>query len=186
MKFEKNKLSYVQEDENLYRVLHDGQIFNFQVPLMRIPFGIDEEFQKIVCRFEFPREETTQHTHLRRIIEKIEKYVSDKFQVQEGELKSVIRPHETLPDLLECRVKRFRNTIGTTVEYEDKSKHYLKCILDVPKRSYATAKIEWFGVYDYRGTGTRGEEGTNEHKIGIVLFVKELHVKRMRDDLDQE
>lgn len=176
MKFEKSKITYIKEDENLYRVLHDGKIFSFQIPLMRIPFGVDEEYQKIVCRFEFPREETTQHKHLRRVIEKMEKYVSERFEVKEGELKSVIRPHETLPDLLECRVKRFRNTIGSTVEYEDRSKQYMKCILDVPPRSYATAKVEWFGVYDYRESGEG--QGPLHHKVGIVLFVKELYVKK--------
>jgi hypothetical protein len=183
MKFDKSKITYIPEDDHLYRVLHDGKIFSFTIPCMRLPFGVDEEYQKIVCRFEFPREETTQHKHLRRIVEKIEKYVSERFDVKEGELKSVIRSHETLPDLFECRVKRFRNTIGSKVEYEDRSKQYRKCILDVPTKSYVTAKVEWFGVYDYRNAPVEeGEDPDRTHKIGVVLFVKELYVMRKGED----
>lgn len=195
MKFSKEKLAYISEkSENLYRVLHDGEVFTFETPIMGIPFGVDQEYGKTKCRLEFPADgaaTTTQHQHLRKILEKIEKYVCERFDVKEGELKSVFRKREGgLPDLIECRIKETKNgTPLTKVFFENKSDSYLKTIYTVPEKSHGIAKIEWFGVYDYRDQGQGEEdresidpsnENSNHHKIGIVINILHLRVKDSR------
>lgn len=201
MKFSKDKLAYISEkSENLYRVLHAGEVFTFETPIMGIPFGVDQEFGKTKCRLEFPVGEgvgaatvTTQHQHLRKILEKIEKYVCERFDVKEGEIKSVFRKREGgLPDLIECRIKETKNgTPLTKVVFENKSDSYLKTIYTVPEKSHGIAKIEWFGVYDYRdqveedremidsSAGVDDHNG-NYHKIGIVINILHLRVRDSR------
>ena len=197
MKFSKEKLAYISEkSEDLYRVLHDGEVFTFETPIMGIPFGVDQEYGKTKCRLEFPVEAamTTQHQHLRKILEKIEKYVCERFDVKEGELKSIFRKREGgLPDLIECRIKETKSgTPLTKVVFENKSDSYLKTIYTVPEKSHGIAKIEWFGVYDYRDQGEEdsdskgdGEDDghddlSNHHKIGIVMNILYLRVKDSR------
>ena len=197
MKFSKEKLAYISEkSENLYRVLHDGEVFTFETPVMGIPFGVDQEYGKTKCRLEFPyvggkegATATTQHQHLRKILEKIEKYVCERFDVKEDELKSVFRKREGgLPDLIECRIKETRNgTPLTKVVFDNKSDNYLKTIYTVPEKSHGIAKIEWFGVYDYRGQQPEGDpesmdpsadrdHNSNHHKIGIVINILHLRI----------
>jgi hypothetical protein len=179
MKLEKSQLSYIQEDDHLYRVLHNGEIFSFTTPVMGIPFGVDQEYGKIMCRLEYPEEHkmNTQYIHLKKIIEKIEKYVCEKFDVRDDELKSVIRKKEGLPDLIECRIKEIKKNVITKVTYENKSDNYLKGVFDIPEKSYGVAKLEWFGIFDYRDSEDAINSGSRKHKIGILLYINKLTVK---------
>ena len=177
MKFNKESLSYIQDKEHLYRVLHDGEIFSFTTPVMYIPFGVDQEYNKLICRLEFPEDSkmNTQYIHIRKIISKIEKYVCEKLNVQENELKSVIRKHSSFPDIIECHIKQCKNHIITKLEFEDKASNYLKTIYQIPDKSYGIAKIEWFGVFDYRNH----EDCVDKtHKVGIVLNISSLYIKK--------
>ncbi len=181
-KFSKEKLTYISDkNEHLYRVLHDGEVFTFETPVMGIPYGVDQEYGKTKCRLEFPvlAEMTTQHEHLRKIIEKIEKYVCERFEVENSELKSVFRKRDAYPDLLECRIKETKSgTPLTKVLFENKSDTYLKTIYTVPERSKGVAKIEWYGVFDYRDYQENpGEPPDRTHKIGIILNILHLRVK---------
>lgn len=148
---------------------------------MGIPYGVDQEYGKTKCRLEFPvlAEMTTQHEHLRKIIEKIEKYVCERFEVENSELKSVFRKRDAYPDLLECRIKETKSgTPLTKVLFENKSDTYLKTIYTVPERSKGVAKIEWYGVFDYRDYQENpGEPPDRTHKIGIILNILHLRVK---------
>ncbi len=176
MKLEREKISYIQESDNLYRVLHNGEIFSFTTPIMGIPFGVDQEYGKIMCRLEYPEDGkmNTQYMHLKKIIEKIEKYVCEKFEVKEdsNSFKSVIRKKDKLPDLIECRIKEMKNNVVTKIEYENKSDNYLKGIFDIPEKSFGVAKLEWFGVFDYRD-----QDQDSKHKIGILLYINKILIK---------
>ncbi len=179
MKLEKSQIEYLEEEEHLYRVLHNGEIFAFTTPVMYIPFGIDHEYGRVMCRLEYPEDGkmNTQYVHLKKIIEKIEKYVCEKFDVQEGELKSVIRKKSGIPDIIECRIKEMKGRAITQVEYENKSDQYLKTLYDIPEKSFGIAKLEWFGVFDYRNHPDTIESGNRKHKIGIILNVRKITVK---------
>lgn len=178
MKFDKEHISYIQENPNFYRVLHNGELFTFNTPVMGIPFGIDQEYGKIMCRLEFPESSkmNTQYIHLKKILEKIEKYVSDKFDVKEGELKSVFRKKTGLPDLIECRIKEIKDKVITKVEYENKSDNYLKTLFDIKEKSFGIVKLEWIGVFDYREESENSIEN-KKHKIGIILYITKILVK---------
>ena len=179
MKLDKNYLNYIQENDHLYRVLHNGEIFSFTTPVMGIPFGIDQEYGKIICRLEYPEESkmNTQYIHIKKIIEKIEKYVCEKFEVKEDELKSVIRKKDHLPDLIECRIKEIKNNVITKVIYENKSDNYLKTLFDIPEKSFGIAKLEWFGIFDYRDHEDSINSGNKKHKIGILLYINKIIIK---------
>jgi hypothetical protein len=176
MKLDKAQIQYIQEDDYLYRVLHNGEIFTFTTPIMGIPFGVDQEYGKVMCRLEFPEEDkmNTQYTHLHRILEKIEKYVCEKFDVSECELKSVLRKKTGLPDLVDCRMKELKGQVITKVVYENKSDNYLKTVYNIPEKSFGVAKLEWFGLFDYRDHPDTIER---KHKIGILLYIRSLTVK---------
>ncbi len=173
MKLDKNNITYIKENDNFYRVLHNNEIFRFSIPVMGIPFGIDQEYGKIMCRLEFPEENkiNTQYIHIRKILEKIEKYVCEKFNVNDDELKSVFRKKEGLPDLIECRIKEIKNNVITKVTYENKSDNYLKTLFDIKEKSFGIVKLEWAGVFDYR------EEFERKHKVGIILYITHILVK---------
>jgi hypothetical protein len=177
MKFDKANISYIEENTNFYRVLHNGEIFRFNTPVMGVPFGIDQEYGKIMCRLEFPEDSkmNTQYIHLKKILEKIEKYVIERFDVKENELKSVFRKKEGLPDLIECRIKEIKNNIITKVTYENKSDNYLKTLFDIKEKSFIIGKLEYAGVFDYREKDKSSEE--NKHKIGIILYISKILVK---------
>ncbi len=174
MKFNKEDICYIKENDNYYRVLHNNEIFTFNTPIMGIPFGIDQEYGKIMCRLEFPEKDkmNTQYIHLRKIIDKIEKYVCEKFDIKEGELKSVIRSKSGLPDLIECRIKEIKNRVITKVEYENKSDNYLKTLYNISEKSFGVAKLEWAGVFDHRD-----DENDKKHKIGIILYINKILIK---------
>ncbi len=174
MKFDKSNITYIKENENFYRVLHNGELFTFSTPVMGVPFGIDQEYGKIMCRLEFPEDSkmNTQYIHLKKILEKIEKYVIERFDVKENELKSVFRKKEGLPDLIECRIKEIKNNVVTKVTYENKSDNYLKTLFNIKEKSFAIAKLEWAGVFDHRE-----ESEENKHKIGIILYISKILIK---------
>jgi hypothetical protein len=174
MKFNKENITYISENDNFYRVLHNGEIFSFTTPIMGIPFGIDQEYGKIMCRLEYPEESkmNTQYMHIKKILDKIEKYVCERFDVKNDELKSIIRKKTGLPDLIECRIKEIKNKVITKVEYENKSDNYLKTLYNIEEKSFGIAKLEWFGVFDYRD-----ECEDRKNKIGIILYISKLTVK---------
>ncbi len=174
MKFDKANISYIEENPNFYRVLHNGELFTFSTPVMGVPFGIDQEYGKIMCRLEFPEDSkmNTQYIHLKKILEKIEKYVIEQFDIKENELKSVFRKKEGLPDLIECRIKEIKNNVITKVTYENKSDNYLKTLFDIKEKSFGIAKLEWAGVFDHRE-----ENKENKHKIGIILYISKILIK---------
>jgi hypothetical protein len=185
MKFSKEKIEYISDkSENLYRVFHEGEVFTFETPVMGIPFGVDQEYGKTKCRLEFPSKSpeswSTQHKHIKKIVEKIEKYVCERFDVKGDELKSVFRTREGHPDLMECRIKETKGGAPLTkVQFENKSDNYLKTIYTVPERSKGMAKMEWFGVFDFREeNGGEGNDAApqNTHKVGIILNILHLRV----------
>lgn len=184
MKFDKNNINYIQENPNFYRVLHNGEIFSFNTPVMGIPFGIDQEYGKIMCRLEFPEDSkiNTQYIHVKKILEKIEKYVCENFDVdlEKEELKSVFRKKDKFPDLIECRIKEIKDKVITKVEYENKSDNYLKTLFDIKEKSFGIAKLEWAGVFDYREKENDINDINNidnKHKIGIILYISKILVK---------
>lgn len=181
MKFDKAHISYIEENPNFYRVLHNGEIFSFTTPVMGIPFGIDQEYGKIMCRLEFPEDLkiNTQYIHIKKILEKIEKYVCEQFNIniEKNELKSVFRKKEKLPDLIECRIKEIKDKVITKVEYENKSDNYLKTLFDIKEKSFGIAKLEWAGVFDYREKESDINNIENKHKIGIILYISKILVK---------
>ena len=175
MKLESNRFSFSESDDHIQQIFYDGKPFFIKTPKIHIPFGLDEYNEKYYIRLElFSTNEKdayyTQHKHLKNIIQKIEKIIMKKMNAEEKEWKTVIRSKPGLPDLIECRVKHVKNYIQTKVEYPPKDKALYKTIYDLNNKSYGTAVLEIFGLWDYR------EDSRETNKIGLILNIVQLTI----------
>ena len=170
MKLDINKLEIRKTNDNIFQIFHDNNILKFWGPKILTPFGIDNEYNKYLLRLELERKNNIEHDHLKKILLHIENLIKKKLDVEDIEFKSIIRVRGERNDLVETRIKCMKNTIITTIEYEDKDNNYLKTIFDMPKNSYIKTQFEIFGLWDYR------TEKKEKNKIGLIVYVSKIIV----------
>ena len=184
MKLDINKLEFKQVNKNIFQIFHDDEILKFWSPKIKIPFGLDNEYDKYLLRLEINEDdeniEASKHLYFRKILLHLEKLVKTKLGENDIQFKSVLRKrpermgikeiHKST-ELLEFRIKNFKNSIITTIEYEDKENNYLKTIFDMPKQSYVKVLCEIYGYWDYR---TEGKEEAN--KLGLIVYINKIIV----------
>ena len=148
----------------------DNNILKFWGPKILTPFGIDNEYNKYILRLELERKDNIEHDHLKKILLHIENLIKKKLDAEDIEFKSIIRVRGERNDLVETRIKSIKNSIITTVNYEDAENNYLKTIFDIPKHSYIKTQFEIFGLWDYR------TEKKEKNKIGLIVYVSKIIV----------
>ena len=169
MKLDINKVELKQSTDNIYQLLHNNATLKFWSPKILVPFGINNEYNKYVIKLEL-ESNNPEHEHFKKILLSIEKIIKKKFNIEDIELKSVIKTRENKNELIECRIKTMKNNILTQIEYEDKDKNYLKTIFDMPKQCHIKAQIEVYGLWDYR------TEKKELNKTGLIIYVSNILV----------
>lgn len=175
MKLDINKLNLKNISDNVYQIYHDQSILKFWTPNILVPFGIDTEYGKKIVRLELDTTDNNKHLnkhiHLRKVILYIEKLIKDKLNIVDEEFKSIIKKRLNKNDVIECRLKMFKDRIITNIEYEDKDNHYLKTIYDLEKMSTIKAEIEIYGCWDYRVPNK-----IEKNKAGLTVFINKIIV----------
>jgi len=174
MKIDINKLEFKKNNDNIYQILHDNNILKFWSPSILIPFGLDNEYDKYIIRLELNEKDknTNNHDHLKKIFLHIEKIVKEKLNIDDYEFKSIIKKRDKKDDLIECKIKTIKNSIITTIEYEDTENNYLKTIFDLPKQCYVKVLFEIYGLWDYR------TEKKEKNKVGLILYATKIIVQK--------
>ncbi len=170
MKIESEKIQFKNINENISQIFHDGKILQFWSPVLKAPYGIDEKFGKFLLQLEL-HENSTQHKHLKKIIENIENIIIKRLNLEDNEIKHIIRRQIGTNDLMETKMKQMKDRIITEVEFENKKDSYLKTIYDLDKNSYVKVYLEIGGIWDYREEGKR-----EDHKVGLLLNVLKIKV----------
>jgi hypothetical protein len=169
MKLDINKIELKEVAPNIYQLLHDNEQLKFWSPILKVPFGIDNEYNKYLLRLELNDEEGDQQ-HFKKIILHIEKLIKKKLNVENIEFKSVIRDRKNSNSLIETKIKTVKKIITTAIEFEDKDNNYLKTIFDLPKQSNVKIQLEIYGLWDYRN------EKNESNKIGLIVYVNKIIV----------
>jgi uncharacterized protein (UPF0333 family) len=170
MKLDIEKLNFIKQNDNISLILHDNTVLKFWTPSILIPFGIDSEYNKKMLRLELNNDT---HTHLRKVILHIEKLIKKKMKLEDIQFKSIIKEREDKDDLIECRLKTFKDKIVTLIEYEDKDNNYLKTIYDLQRMSNIKAEIEINGLWDYRNKNNKELE---KNKVGLTVYISKIIV----------
>ena len=169
MKLDINKIELKAVAPNIYQLLHDNEQLKFWTPVLKVPFGIDNEYNKYLLRLELNDNESDQK-HFKKIILHIENLIKKKINVEENEFKSVIRERQNNNSLIETKIKTVKKIITTIIEYEDKDNNYLKTIFDLQKQSNVKIQVEIYGVWDYR------TDKKESNKIGLIIYVNKIIV----------
>jgi hypothetical protein len=174
MKIDINNIEIKKVNDNISQILHNNIVLKFWSPKILAPFSIDNEYDKYLIKLELNEDDTNknnlEHIHLKKILLHIEKLIKKKLNIDDVEFKSIIRIREKKNDLIEGRIKTIKNTILTSIEYEDKDKNYLKTIFDLPKQSYVKVQLEIYGLWDYRN------EKKDKNKVGLIIYVTKIIV----------
>jgi hypothetical protein len=169
MKLDSKKMELKKINDNIFKLTYDNVKVNFWSPKILLPFGLDNEYNKYLIRLELD-EEKIEHVHFKKILLQIEKNIKDKLELNSNEFKSIIKHRESNKDLIELKIKTFKNNIITKIEYEDKENNYLKTIYDLPKQSYVKVLLEIDGIWDYR------IDKKENNKVGLTVFVNKIIV----------
>jgi hypothetical protein len=169
MKLDINKIELKEVAPNIYQLLHDNEQLKFWSPILKVPFGIDNEYNKYLLRLELNDEEGDQQ-HFKKIILHIEKLIKKKLNLENIEFKIVIRDRKNSNSLIETKIKTVKKIITTAIEFEDKDNNYLKTIFDLPKQSNVKIQLEIYGLWDYRN------EKNESNKIGLIVYVNKIIV----------
>ena len=179
MKLDINKIELKELTENIYQILYEGKSLKFWSPTILIPFGLEYEYNKQILKAELDESEgnkyRNEHIHLKKLILHIEKLIKDKLNMNNeinDQFKSIIKKRYNRPDMIECRIKKMKNNIMTSIEYEDKEHNYLKTIYDLPKQSYVKIQFEINGLFDYRNNENENEK----NKIGLIVYATKIIV----------
>jgi uncharacterized protein (UPF0333 family) len=172
MKLDIEKLHFKPQNENISFIFHDNSVLKFWTPSILIPFGIDDEYNKKLLKLEI-NTELTQHIHLKKIILKIENMIKKKLDLEDLEFKSILKNRPNKADLVECRLKMYKNNIVTQIEYQDKDNNYLKTIYDLEKKSNIKAEIEINGLWDFRDPNKTEKE---KNKVGLTVYITKIIV----------
>jgi hypothetical protein len=169
MKLDINKFELKEVTPNIYQLLHNNEQLKFWSPTLKVPFGIDNEYNKYLLRLELNDNESDQK-HFKKIILHIENLIKKKMNVEDNEFKSVIRERQNNNSLIETKIKTVKKIITTIIEYEDKDNNYLKTIFDLPKQSNVKIQLEIYGLWDYR------TDKKESNKIGLIIYVNKIIV----------
>jgi hypothetical protein len=178
MKLDINKLELKEANENIYQIYYEGKSLKFWSPSILVPFGLENEYNKQILKAELDESNENKHKnahiHLKKLIIYIEKIIKDKLNINNDEhnddFKSIIKKRNNKNDMIECRIKKMKNNILTSLEYEDKETNYLKTIYDLPKQSYVKIQFEINGLFDYR-------DGKNDkNKVGLIVYATKIIV----------
>lgn len=171
MKIDINKLEFKKINENISLIYHDNKTLRFWTPLILVPFGIDNEYNKYLLKLEID-DKIDEHVHLKKIILHIENLIKKKLDISDLEFKSVIKYRENNSDLIEPRLKSIKNNITTIIDFEDKENNYLKTIFDIKKQNYYKVQLEINGFWDYRN------EKKERNKSGLIVYVTKIIVPK--------
>ena len=169
MKLDIDKIEFKNISDNIFNIYHNKAILFFWSPKILCPFGIDNEYNKLLLKLELD-ENNKEHVHLKNVIVYIENIIKKKLNMEEKEFKSIIKKRKDKCDIIELRIKSMKNNILTHIEYEDQDKHYLKTIYDLPKQSYLKVQIEINGLWDYR------TDKKEINKSGLIVYAKKIIV----------
>jgi len=182
MKLDIDKLEFKAINKNIFQIFHNDEIIKFWSPKIKIPFGVDKDYDKYLLRLELDEEdeniEASKHSYFRKIILHLEKLIMTKLKSNNNQFKSILRKRpekmgsvslQKSTELLEFRIRNFKNTILTTIEYEDQENNYLKTIFEIPKQSYAKVLCEIYGYWDYRS-----ENKEESNKIGLIVYINKI------------
>ena len=188
MKLDINKIKLKELTENIYQILYEGKSLKFWSPTILIPFGLEYEYNKQILKAELNENEDNkyknEHIHLKKLILHIEKLIKDKINMNNDnngnndtndaidQFKSIIKKRYNRSDMIECRIKKMKNNIITSIEYEDKEHNYLKTIYDLPKQSYVKIQFEINGLFDYRNNENENEK----NKVGLIVYATKIIV----------
>jgi hypothetical protein len=172
MKLDVEKLECKKINKNIQQLFHDGKMLKFWSNEIMIPFGLENEYNKYFIKLELTDEN---HGYLKQVINHIEKMVMEKLNIEPMEFKSVVRKRENehikKKDMIECKLKTFKDKITTEIQYMDEDTHYLKTIYDLPKQSNVKVLFEVYGIWDYRTEGKK-----EKNKIGLILYANKIMV----------
>ena len=174
MKLDINKIELKEVADHIFQLTHDNVALKFSGPSIVAPFGIDNEYNKYILRLELDENDTNknslEHAHFKKIILHIEKLIKKKLNLEDFELKSVIRFREKNNPLIESRIKTMKKNIQTVIQFEDKDNNYLKTIFDLPKQSRVKVEFEIYGLWDYRSLKKEN------NKVGLIVYVNKIIV----------
>jgi len=177
MKIDFNNLELININENIYKIKYDNQTLKFWSPNIKIPFGLENEYNKLIIKGELDDSDNNKHKneiiHLKKLINIIEKNIKKKLDLDDdtnGIFKSIIKKRNNKLDFVECRIKKMKTNILTSIEFEDKINNYLKTIYDLPKQCYVKLQFEIDGLFDYRN------ENNEKNKVGLVVYVSKIIV----------
>ena len=177
MKIDFNNLELINLNKNIYKIKYDNQTLKFWSPSIKIPFGLENEYNKLIIKGELDDSDNNKYKneiiHLKKLINIIEKNIKKKLDLDDdtnGIFKSIIKKRNNKLDFVECRIKKMKNSILTSIEFEDKINNYLKTIYDLPKQSYVKLQFEIDGLFDYRN------ENNEKNKVGLVVYVSKIIV----------
>ncbi len=173
MKIESSKINFKKMDENVYRIYHDTDVIQFWSPVLKAPFGVDENFGKYYIQLDLHEENNTQQKHLKKIIEKVESVIKKRLNLEDHEMKNIFRRQIGNRDLMEVRIKMMKNSVLTDIEYENKRDSYLKTLFDIEENSYVKVNLEVHGFWDHRDINSE-EKKTN--KVGLILNATKIKV----------
>jgi len=169
MKLDINKLELKEITPNIYQLFHDNEQLKFWSPVLKVPFGIDNEYNKYILRLELNNNESDQQ-YFKKIMLHIEKLIKKKLNVEDHEFKSVIRERQNSNSLIETKIKTVKKIITTVIDFEDKDNNYLKTIFDLSKQSNVKIQLEIYGLWDYRSNKKES------NKIGLIIYVNKIVV----------
>jgi hypothetical protein len=169
MKLDINKIEIKNISDNIFYIYHDNIILNFWTCKILCPFGIDNEYNKLLIKLELENDNIYAE-HLKKVILHLENLIKKKLNIEDNEFKSIIKKRNGKCDILELRIKNSKNNILTKIEYQDNTTNYLKTIYDLPKQSYLKVQIEINGLWDYR------TEKKENNKVGLIVYAKNITV----------
>lgn len=177
MKIDFNNLELINLNENIYQIKYNNQTLKFWSPNIKIPFGLENEYNKLIIKGELDDSDNNKYKneiiHLKKLINIIEKNIKKKLDLDDdtnGIFKSIIKKRNNKLDFVECRIKKMKNNILTSIEFEDKANNYLKTIYDLPKQSYVKLQFEIDGLFDYRN------ENNEKNKVGLIVYISKIIV----------
>ena len=169
MKLDIDKIELKNINQNIYKISYDNNNLKFWTPKILVPFGLENEYNKYIIKLELT--DNPEHEHLKKLILYIEKLIKKKMNInEEHQFKSIIKKRENKNDIIECRIQTIKNSVITSIEYEDKENDYLKTIYDLSKFSNVKIQFEINGLWDYRC------EKNEKNKVGLIVYANKIIV----------
>lgn len=180
MKLDKQLFTFVEDENNPYykRILYNGKLLRFITPSIYCPFGIEEQYNKYIIKLQLTSSDTSV-MHIKKMIEKIEKYIKELLDIDDNVFKSVILVRnntKTLPiittqpqfytEYLVLRIKSHMEGNISRILTTYESKNAYDTIYDLGNRKNIKCQIELSGVWDYRNDTTH-----TGAKVGLIFNV---------------